>query len=177
LDGFLTESKRVKLCDVRRILAALPEYPGARFSDIPRLQEEPWFSLWFFPNYVMIHWPQMINFLMEGGETEALAALNRLDIARLNDVIVIFTRFIKCVEGNFISYLERFPKWQKPLVDLRSMGSNKYAETLMQAVSARFSQTTDLNVIFVCCLVASAGKKYWGAIERPSLFSASIEAM
>jgi hypothetical protein len=59
----------------------------------------------------MIHWTQVINCLTEGGGTEALTALNRLDIARLNDVIVIFTRFIKCVEGNFISYFDRFPMW------------------------------------------------------------------
>jgi hypothetical protein len=125
----------------------------------------------------MIHWTQVINCLTEGGETEALAALNRQDIARLNDVIFMFTRFIKCVEGDFISYCDRFPMWQKSRVNLRSLGANKHAETLTQAVSARFSRTTDLNVIFVCFLVASAGKQYWGAIERPSPFAISMEAM
>jgi hypothetical protein len=31
----------------------------------------------------------------------------------------------------------------------------------MQTVSKRFSRTTDLNVIFVCCLVTPAGKNLW----------------
>jgi hypothetical protein len=44
----------------------------------------------------------VIGFLVENGETEARAALNRIDIAILNEVVAIFTRFIKCVEGNFL---------------------------------------------------------------------------
>jgi hypothetical protein len=39
----------------------------------------------------MIHWTQVIGFLKENRETEALASLHRLDIARLNEVMVIFT--------------------------------------------------------------------------------------
>jgi hypothetical protein len=35
----------------------------------------------------------------------------------------------------------------------------------------------NLNVIFVCCLVTPAEKKYYGAIERPSPFTASMEVM
>jgi hypothetical protein len=41
---------------------------------------------------------------------------------------------------------------------LESLHANKYAETLIQTVSERFSRTTDLNVIFICCLVTPAGK-------------------
>jgi hypothetical protein len=39
----------------------------------------------------MIHWTQVIGFLTQNGETEALASLKRLDIARLTEIMVIFT--------------------------------------------------------------------------------------
>jgi hypothetical protein len=50
---------------------------------------------------------------MENGETDALAALNRLDIARLNEIMAILTGFIEYAEGNFISYFCTFPMSQK----------------------------------------------------------------
>jgi nitrate reductase assembly molybdenum cofactor insertion protein NarJ len=56
----------------------------------------------------MILWTLLIGLLKENGETETLAALNRLDAGRLNEVIVIFTQFIKCVERNFVSYFNTF---------------------------------------------------------------------
>jgi hypothetical protein len=102
----------------------------------------------------------VIDLLKEHRGTEVQAALNRLDIARLNEAMVIFTRFIKCLEGNSISYFDRFPMLQKLMVDLRPLRANKHAETLMQTESERFSRTTDLNIIFVCCLVTPAGKQY-----------------
>jgi hypothetical protein len=108
---------------------------------------------------------------------EVLAALNGLDIVRLNEVIIIVTRFLKCVEGNSILYFNIFPMLQKLVVNLGSLRANKHAETLMQTVSERFSRTTHLNVIFVCCLVTPAGRKYYSAIERPGRFAASMEAI
>jgi hypothetical protein len=101
---------------------------------------------------------QVIGFLNGNRETEVLAAMNCLDIARLNEVIVIFTRFIKCVHGNSISYLDIFPMLPKLMVDLGSLRANKHAETLMQTLSERFSRTADLDVMFVCDLVMPAGK-------------------
>jgi hypothetical protein len=100
----------------------------------------------------------MIYFLNENRETEVLAALNCLDVARLNEVVVIFARFIKSAEGNSISYFDIFPMLQKLMVDLGSLRANEHTETLMQTVSERFSRTTGLNVIFVCCLVTQTGK-------------------
>jgi hypothetical protein len=119
----------------------------------------------------------VIDFLNENRETEVLAALNRLDIAGLNEVMVSFTQFVKCAEENSISYFDIFPMLQKLMIDLGSLRANKYAETLIQTVPKRFSRRMDLNVIFVCCLVTPAGKKYYGAIERPNQFAASMEAM
>jgi hypothetical protein len=66
---------------------------------------------------------------------------------------------------------------QKLMVILGSLRANKHAETLMQTVSERFSLTTDLNIILVCCLVTPAGKNYCGAIEQPSPFAVCMETM
>jgi hypothetical protein len=105
----------------------------------------------------MIRWTQVTGFLTENGETKARAALDRLDIARLNEVVVIFTGFIKGVEGNFISYFDIFLMFQKLLVNLGSLLAGKHAETLMLTAEC-FSRTTDLNVIFFCCRVTPAEK-------------------
>jgi hypothetical protein len=109
LGDFLTESRRSKPCDIRRIIAALPDYSDAPFSDIPRLREGHWFSLGENTTYIMIPCPQVIGFLTENEETETMAAMNRLDIFRLNDVMAIFMRFIKYAEGNFISCFDMLP--------------------------------------------------------------------
>jgi hypothetical protein len=91
--------------------------------------------------------------LKENQETEALVALNRPNIARLNEIMVNFTLFIKCVQGNSILCFDILL-----MVKLGSLRVNQHAETLMQNVSGRFSWTRDLDVMFVCCLAAPAGK-------------------
>jgi hypothetical protein len=63
------------------------------------------------------------------------------------------------------------------MAHLRSLRANKHAETLMQTVSERFSRTTNLNIIFVCWVVTSAGKGYYGTIEQQSPFAVTVEAM
>jgi hypothetical protein len=59
-------------------------------------------------DHAMIPCSLMIRFSTENGENEALAVLNRLDIAKLNEVMPIFLQFIKCVEGDFLLYFEIF---------------------------------------------------------------------
>jgi hypothetical protein len=86
-------------------------------------------------------------FLTENGKTEALAAPNRLDIARLIEIIAVSTRFIKCVEENCISFFDIFPMLQTLMENLGSLRANKHAEILTQAVSERFSRTRDLDMI------------------------------
>jgi hypothetical protein len=39
-------------------------------------------------------------------ETDPLAVLNRLNIARLTEIMVIFTQFIKYVEGKLLPHFD-----------------------------------------------------------------------
>jgi hypothetical protein len=125
----------------------------------------------------MIHWTKVVGCLKDKEETEAMAALNRLDVGRLNEVLAIFRRFVKSVEGNSVAYFDIFPMLQKLMANLGSLRANKHAETLMKAVSERFSRTTDLNIIFTCFLVAPDGKRYYSDVPRSSSFAASMEAI
>jgi hypothetical protein len=84
---------------------------------------------------VMIHCLLMIGFLAKNGENKAPAVLNRLDIAKLNEVMPICLQFIKCVEGDFLSYFETFPILEKFMANLEPLRSKGYTEHLMQAVS------------------------------------------
>jgi hypothetical protein len=47
---------------MRKILAALPDYTGAPFSDISRLRKERWFSLGEITDYLMAHWMKGVSF-------------------------------------------------------------------------------------------------------------------
>jgi hypothetical protein len=118
------------------------------------------------------------NWLFEGEQkTETLSALNRLDIAGLNGIMAIATRFIKCLGENFLSYFDIFPMLQKSMGNVGSQHASENAETLMQAGSERSSRTKDFNIIVACCLVTPVGKIDSGAVQRPSMFAASMEVM
>jgi hypothetical protein len=120
---------------------------------------------------------QVIGFLKDKEGTDALAALMRLDFARLNEVMAVFRRFIKSADGNSVSYSNIFPMLEKLMANLGALGANKHAEALMNAVSRRFSETRDVNIIFTCFLVTPIGKTYYSAVTRPSEFAISMETM
>jgi hypothetical protein len=44
------------------------------------------------------------------------------------------------------------------MVNLGAVRANKHAEALMNAVSRRFSEIMDVNIIFACFLVTPIGK-------------------
>jgi hypothetical protein len=117
---------------------------------------------------------QVVNFLKDKEETDALAALIRLDFARLNEVMTVFRRFIKSVEGNSVSYSNIFPVLEKLMANLGALRANKHAEALMNAISRRFSEATDVNIISTCFLVTLIGKRYYSAVTRPGTFAASM---
>jgi hypothetical protein len=125
----------------------------------------------------MAHWMQVVSFLKDKGETDALAALMRLDFARLNEVMAVFRRFIKSAEGNSVSYPNIFPMLEKLMANLDAVCANKHAEALMNAASRRFSETTDANITFTCFAVTPIGKRYYSVVTRPSGFAASMETM
>jgi hypothetical protein len=120
---------------------------------------------------------QIVSFLKDKGETDALAALMQFDFARLNEVIAVFRRFIKSADGNSVPYSNIFPMLEKLMANLGALRANKHAETLMNAVSRRFAETTDVKIIFTCFLVTPIGKRYYSAVARPSEFAASMETM
>jgi hypothetical protein len=101
----------------------------------------------------------------------------RLDFARLNEVMAVFRRFIKSAEGTSVSYSNTSTTLEKLMANLAAVRANKHAEAFMNAVSRRFSETTDVNIIFTCFLVTPIGKTYYSAVTRPSQFAASMETM
>jgi hypothetical protein len=159
-----------------KILAVFPDQIGASFSDTAS-QDRSAGSVW--GNDQLYCDPLFADdwFLTENEETEARAAPNLLDISRLNEVMVIFMGFIKHVEGNFSSYLDILPMLQKSMVHLESLRANKHTKTLVQAVPERFSRTSDLTIIFACCLVTPVGQRSRGGDQQPSLFATIMEAI
>jgi hypothetical protein len=125
----------------------------------------------------MAHWMQIVSFSKDKEETDAPAVLMRLDFARLNEVMAVFRWFNKSSEGNFVSYSNIFPTLRKLMANLGAVRANKHAEALVNAVSRRFSETTNVNIIFTCFLVTPIGKTHYSAVARPSEFAASMETM
>jgi hypothetical protein len=115
--------------------------------------------------------------LKDKEETDALAALMRLDFARLNEVMAVFRRFINFAQDNSVSYSNIFPMLEKLMANLGAVRANKHSEAFMNAVSRGLSETMDVNIIFTCFLVTPIRKTYYNAVRRPSEFAASMETM
>jgi hypothetical protein len=64
---------------------------------------------------------------------------------------------------------------EKLMANLGALRAIKHAEALMNAVSRRCSETTDVNIIFTCFLVRPIGKIYEDVVRRSSDFAASME--
>jgi hypothetical protein len=125
----------------------------------------------------MAHWMPAISVLKDKEETDALAALMQLDFARMNKVMAVFILFITSAEGNSVSYSNIFPMLEKLMANFGALHANKHAEAFMNAVSRRFSETTDVNIIFTCLLVTPIGQRYYSVVTRSSEFAASMETM
>jgi hypothetical protein len=95
---------------------------------------------------------QVVSFLKDKEETDALTALMRFDFARLNEVMAVFRRFIKSAERNPVSYSNIFPMLEESMANLDALRANTHAEAIMNALSRCFSETTDVNIIFTCFL-------------------------
>jgi hypothetical protein len=81
------------------------------------------------------------------------------------------------VEGNSVSYFNISLMLEKPMADLGAVHVNKYAEALMNAISRRFSEATDVNIIFTCFLMTPIGKTYYSAVTRRGLPVATPEPL
>jgi hypothetical protein len=66
---------------------------------------------------------------------------------------------------------------EKLMPNLGALHANKQSEAFMNAVSRRFSERMDVNIIFTCFLVTPIGKKYCSVVTRSSEFAASMETM
>jgi hypothetical protein len=90
--------------------------------------------------------------------------------------IVTWISFLIGVSFTDSSFLEMLLTSFSPC-QFGTYACQKHTETLMTAVSERFSRTTDLNIIFACCLVTMVGKRYYGAIQQWDVFVSSMEVM
>jgi hypothetical protein len=120
---------------------------------------------------------QVVSFLKDKEETDALAALMRPNFARMNEAMAVFRPFIKSAEGNSVSYSNIFPVLEKLMANIGAVRANEHAQALMNAVSRPFAETADVNILFTCFLVTSIGKTYYNAVARPSEFVASMGTM
>jgi hypothetical protein len=160
-----------------KILAAPLDHTNALFSDIPKLREEDWFSRGKIAEYIMIDWKQAVGSLKDKEEGNAMAALNRFDVGRLNKVLDVFARFAKYLEGNSVSCFDIFSMLQTLIANQGSLHTNKHAETLTKAVSGHFSRATDSHMMFACFRMIPAGKWCYGDVPRPGALAASMDVV
>jgi hypothetical protein len=75
------------------------------YRQLPERQEKGYCSL-------MVDGAKIVGFLNDKDETEAMAALNRRDVDRLNEWLAAFARFVKSAEGNSVSHFDIFPMFR-----------------------------------------------------------------
>jgi hypothetical protein len=71
------------------------------FQRYPEAARRALVQSWEITKNILIHWSRVVGFLKDKEEADAL---KRLDVGRLNEVIVVFTQFIKSADGNHVSY-------------------------------------------------------------------------
>jgi hypothetical protein len=107
------------------------------------------------------------------GETEGLAALNCLNVDRLDKVMAVFRRFIKYAGGNSASDLEycrsQWLVWDFCVrTNIHKLSCRSYQRFL---TNNRFDHHPHM-------LAGHASwEKYYGSAPRPSAFEANMDAM
>jgi hypothetical protein len=66
---------------------------------------------------------------------------------------------------------------EKLMANLGAPRANTHAESLMNSVSRRFSETMNVNIMFTCFLVTPTGKRYYSVVTRSGEFAISMETM
>jgi hypothetical protein len=92
---------------------------------------------------------QVVSFLKDKTETEARAARNSADVARLNEVIALFTRFMKSAAGKSISNFHIFPILQRLFSNLGSLCALRHSAALPECFH-RLRSSADHPTAILC---------------------------
>jgi hypothetical protein len=167
------------LQQIRKIMAAIPTQVGSPFCQLPRLNEERWYSLGDVTSYIVTHRISIESYLEAKGQSEALMAFRTVGICELNDVMTAYRVFLKHVEANSTSYFEVFPHLSKFLLALErlSIVRNRHAAALSQSLLRRFSSTADMTLLLACYVLTKEGLAWYKSIRRDSNEGMALKKM